>query len=157
MISDELLEAIKILTIKLKGVRLTLIVSANLAVHGIEINPKDIYVLTDSKEITKIKSVLKEYEKKLFSYGEKGLFKSYLAEYKINKIKVEIMADFEVKRKNKWISLSDRLNNLNIIKLNVVEIPVSSLDEQLKGYKKLGRDKDKLKIKLIEDFLIKCK
>jgi len=157
MISDELLEAIKILTIKLKGVRWTLIGSANLAVHGIEINPKDIDVLTDSKEITKIKSVLKEYEKKLFSYGEKGLFKSYLAEYKINKIKVEIMADFEVKRKNKWISLSDRLNNLNIIKLNGVEIPVSSLDEQLKGYKKLGRDKDKLKIKLIEDFLIKCK
>ena len=139
MISDELLEAIKILTIKLKGVRWTLIGSANLAVHGIEINPKDIDVLTDSKEITKIKSVLKEYEKKLFSYGEKGLFKSYLAEYKINKIKVEIMADFEVKRKNKWISLSDRLNNLNIIKLNGVEIPVSSLDEQLKGYKKLGR------------------
>jgi len=135
----------------------SLIWSANLAVHGIEINPKDIDVLTDSKEITKIKSVLKEYEKKLFSYGEKGLFKSYLAEYKINKIKVEIMADFEVKRKNKWISLSDRLNNLNIIKLNGVEIPVSSLDEQLKGYKKLGRDKDKLKIKLIEDFLIKCK
>lgn len=150
LINHNILEALRIISERLKNkVKWVLVGSLSLALQGVEVNAKDIDVLTDKAGAFKINELLKEFEIKKVEFSETKLFRSYFGKFKIKGILVEVMGDLEEKRGNKWHSLSYRLAAPRIIRVSDMEIPVSSLKDQLESYLKSGRKRDSIKIKRI--------
>lgn len=139
MIKKEFIEALKLLSQKLKSINWVIIGSTSLALQGIDIKPGDIDILIKEEDIFVVNERLKEYEIKPIRYRSSKIFRSYLGEFKINNTKVEIIANLEQNIKGKWISYDHRLNNTNTIKINNLEIPTSLLNEQIKRYKESGK------------------
>jgi len=54
---------------------------------------------------------------------------------------------------NQWVDLSSRLISPKILNVEGIDLPVSSLREQLKAYEGLGREKDFIKIQKIKEIL----
>ena len=145
MISKKLLIVLKIIHEKLKDKKLdwALIGSTNLALQGIKIKPKDIDILTDKKSAFEINKLLKEYEIEPVRLSNSKLFgPQYFGEFKIEDIKIEVIGKLK----------KERLLT-KIIKIDGMNLPAVSLEEELKAYEALGRKKDFNKIKKIEEFL----
>ncbi|NHI89793.1 MAG: hypothetical protein EAX87_09735 [Candidatus Thorarchaeota archaeon] len=126
--------------------------SASLALQGVDITPNDIDILTDEYGAFKIGVLLKEFEIKPVSFSQTDLFESFYGIYDIEGTKVDVMGDFRVRLEGTWVSLSDRLESPSLVQINAMNIPVSSMHDQLLFYEKLGREKDKdciLKIKKV--------
>jgi hypothetical protein len=121
--------------------------------QGIPVRPQDIDILTTKSEAYRISRQLKEYETKQVRFRKSPLFRSYLGEFNVRGVKVEVMGDLRVRFRSRWVSLIPRLKNPRIVKLRDRNFPVTPLQEQLRSYKALGRRKDKTKIKKIEQFL----
>jgi ubiquinone/menaquinone biosynthesis C-methylase UbiE len=68
-------------------------------------------------------------------------------------VKVEIMGNLKEKWGREWVSLHKRLISPKIVEFEGMKLPVSNLKEQLKSYSKLGRKKDKIRIKKIKKAL----
>jgi len=155
MINQRFVKVLKLLDEKLRNqkIRWCLVGSASLVLQGVKIKPKDIDILTDKKGAFKINKLLKDYEINPVKFGNSELFESYLGEFEINGIKIEAMGNLKEKIDNVWVSASKRLASQKIIKLNEMEIPVSSLREQIQSYEKLGRKKDCMKIRKIKEAL----
>ncbi len=105
MISNEFKEVLKLLAKKFKSIKWAALGSTNIALYGIDFSPADIDILTDMDGIKKIDEILKKFQVTPFSYGEKGQFRSYIGKFKIKGIEIEVMANFEIKDKDKWISV----------------------------------------------------
>ena len=150
----EIENALAILARKLKGIKWVLVGSANLAVQGINVTAHDIDVLVHERDVGMIDNVLSDFIVEKMKYDEKIPFKGWIGKYKIEGVEIEIMCDLKFLFRGKWEdNLKNRLENVKYVKIAGVDIPVGSLEEQLKGYKKLNREKDKEKIKKIEEKL----
>ena len=139
MINKKFLTALKIISKKLrkKKVKWVLIGSASLALQGIKIKAKDIDILTDKSGAFKINELLKEYEVRPVKISRSKIFGTKcLGKFKIKGVKVEVMG-----------KLKKRLPSQKIIKIGEMNLPVSSLKEELKACKSLKRRKDINKIK----------
>lgn len=117
--------------------------SASLALQGVDITPNDIDILTDEYGAFKIGALLKEFEIKPVSFSQTDLFESFYGIYDIKGTKVDVMGDFRVMLEDTWVSLSDRLESPSLVQVDTMNIPVSSMHDQLLFYEKLGREKDK--------------
>jgi len=96
---------------------------------------------------------LKEYEVGPVRFKRSKLFRSYLGEFEIKGVKVEVMGDLEAKMGGKWVRVE--VIPHESVEVEGVEIPVPSLREQLKAYEMLGREKDKEKMQKIREVLKK--
>ena len=126
--------------------------SASLALQGVDITPNDIDILTDEYGAFKIGALLKEFEIKPVIFSRTDLFESFYGIYDIEGAKIDVMGDFRVRLEGTWVSLSDRLESPSLVQINAMNIPVSSMHDQLLFYEKLGREKDRdciLKIKKV--------
>ncbi|MFO7836655.1 MAG: hypothetical protein R6V83_08370 [Candidatus Thorarchaeota archaeon] len=81
------------------------------------------------------------------------MFESYMGEYTIHGIKVQIMGDFKEKRGEKWFSLNNRLESPHMIDIGQGRIPVSTLVDQLESYERLGRHGDAERAQKINEIL----
>ncbi len=134
----------------LKGFDYVIGGSTSLALQGIKVHPKDIDIFADKENAFKINNLLKEFEVKPMKFSSSEFVKSDIGEFKINNTKVEVVGDFKIKIKDKWIS---RALLSKIIIIEGIKIPVTPLKEHIKSYEKLGRKKDIIKIKKIREVL----
>ncbi|MFH1774728.1 MAG: hypothetical protein ABH874_07215 [Methanobacteriota archaeon] len=155
MINQKIIKALKIINQKLKDqkIKWVLVGSTSLALQGVKIKPKDIDILTNREGAYEVNKLLKEYEIKPIKFGKSNVFQSYLGEFRVNKIKVEVMGNLKEKIGGKWESLSPRLKSPKIIKIEGMNLPVSPLKEQLKSYKFRGRKKDSIRVQRIKEAL----
>lgn len=157
MISRNIIKTLKIIDKKLKGqkIKWVLVGSTSLALQGVKIKPKDIDILTNKEGVFKINKLFKKYEVKPTKFGRSEFFESYIGEFKLKGIKVEVMGNLKEKVDKKWIPLSKRLVSPKVIEVEGVRIPVSPLFEQLKSYERVGRKKD-FALSLSTETLLNC-
>jgi hypothetical protein len=159
MLNKKVISALKIIYERLKKGKINwvLVGSVNLALQGIKIRTKDIDILTDTKGAFKANKLLKEYEVepvKLEWWKLKNRkILSYFGKLKIKGIKVEIFANKEGGKKQKF--LKRELLFRKFIKFKGMKLPVAPLEEELKVYRQLGREKDLIRIKKIKEALKK--
>ena len=134
-----------------------LVGSTNLFIQGIEVNAKDIDIVSTKEDILKIESILKEYSIKKVVFSESDKYRSWFGRLIINNIHVDLMAELEYKPSDGGWMKSTSLEDKELITFNESEIPVTSIENELAFYKKMKRKNDDLKIKLIEQFVNKQK
>lgn len=132
-------EILKNIIRKLKGVKFALIGTANLNLQGIDINPKDIDLITDDYNLRKIAKIfnMRITNKRGFLEGD----------FKINNWNIHI-ASFESNSLR-----SDNLEKSILIQKWRLKIPCMSLKSDLDFYQGADRLKDRKKIKLIKEKL----
>jgi predicted nucleotidyltransferase len=155
VIDSGILKVLQIIVRHLKGedVRWTIMGSVSLALQGIDTDLDDVDLLTDEHGAFKISALLKEFEVKPVSFSRTDPFESFYGIYDIEGTKVDVMGDLRVRLHGTWVSLSDRLKSPSFVQIDTMNIPVSSLHDQLLFYEKLGREKDRERILKIREVL----
>jgi hypothetical protein len=133
-------------------IRWVLAGSLSLALQGLEIEPNDIDILTNQLGALKINSILKKYEIKKVKYSETEKAVSFFGVFEIEDVKVEVMGDYKEKQGIRWVSFSKRLENPKVIEVDGIKIPVSSMKDQLRSYRRSKRPQDVEKVKKILQF-----
>lgn len=156
MINEQIKKALLIISKRLKNtkIRWVIVGSASLALQGVEVKPNDIDILTDKEGAFKINKILKEYEVRPVEFRRSELWESYLGEFNIKGVKVEVMGDLR-KVNGELISISEKLSNANFVRLNEEKIPVASLTDQLESYRRIKRKEDLIKVQKIKEKLKK--
>jgi len=159
MLNKKIISALKIIYERLKKGKINwvLVGSVNLALQGIKIRTKDIDILTDTKGAFKINKLFKEYEVepvklKWLKLKDKKLLE-YFGKFKIKGINVEILANRKLGKEQKF--LKRELLSRKFIKFGGMKLPVAPLEEELKVYSQLGREKDLIRVKKIKEALKK--
>ena len=102
--------------------------STSLAIHGVDIIPHDIDILTDREGAYRIQDALKDCSVKPISHSSNGRYDSHFGTFNINGTKVEVMGDLKVFRDGRW---SDILNpsTVDVVEINVegLSVPVVSM------------------------------
>jgi len=155
MINRELTEILRTLVQKLgnNDIRWVLVGSMSLALQGVKVVPGDIDILTDKNGAYKINALLKDFEVKSVKYRRTDNVQSYLGEFKVNNIKIEVMAEYQEKVNGQWQTLDSRLVSPTTIQFEGLQIPISDLGKQLQSYEISGREKDVDKIAAIREAL----
>lgn len=152
MLDRKFIDVLKILNSKLKKQKWVIVGSTNLALQGIKIRPKDIDIVTTKRSAFQINKLLKIYEiqpvkRKIWKVGKRKFFE-YIGEFRIKGIHVEIIAGRrEINKKPK------KLPKIKFISLGKIRLPCAKLEEELKVYSELKREKDLKKIKKIKEML----
>ena len=132
--------------------------SINLVLQGIDFKFTDIDITTDKEGAYEIEKLFKEYVKNPVAFSETDMFSSYHGALEINNTKIDIMGEFKVKENSIWLPIyKERLENKILIKYNGKSAFVTPLKDIIIAYKRLNREKDLIKIKLIEEKLGKSK
>ncbi len=155
MISENILQALRVVYDRLndRNVCWMLVGSLSLAVQGVDVVPHDIDVLTDKPGVFLIGGLLKDYAKKPVEYKQTVEARSYLGEFCIYGIEIEVMAEYQEKVNGQWITLSSRLESPILLKMDAMLLPVSLLMAQLESYESSTREKDRGKAEKIRKLL----
>jgi len=158
-VSNKLLDALKYVISDLERNNITwvLVGSLSLYLQGVDIEPKDIDILTTKEGALKIDEIWDRFRIKDVSYSEGEHFRSYYGRFRIMSVNVEVMGDLEQNIGGKWVSLMNRLDNLTYIYVSGIKVPVSSLEDQLLSYEKSSRKKDIIRAKKIREVLARKK
>lgn len=121
--------------------------------YGLVDSPNDIDILVDIKDIQKADTILDNLGVKKTSEKTEAYSTRYFYEYVVNTIDVDVMAGFMVNHSNGEYRYSfDHKSITNIIKINGVEVPLTSLEDWYVIYQLIpGREN---KVKLIENYLL---
>ncbi|HEV2601767.1 MAG TPA: hypothetical protein VGT41_05765 [Candidatus Babeliales bacterium] len=130
--------------------------SSALALQGLDIEPVDIDIMTDEYGLLKINSALHDYKISLSGNAPSDIFDSTMSRFCISCCSVEIMSNFKIKSRldGQWYDTHHFLQCRNMIVIGDQKIPVLPLLQLIEMYKLMGRDKDMIKIKKIERYLI---
>ncbi|MGQ4833783.1 MAG: nucleotidyltransferase domain-containing protein [Candidatus Asgardarchaeia archaeon] len=144
MVPKKIIDALKIIVDDFKKHKIKWVIagSLSLALQGVDIVPKDIDIITTKEDALRLNKIWKEYTIKSVSFGQTEFFRSYFGIFQINDVKIEVMGNLEEKRKDKWVSLMNRLNFPKYVIIENMQLPVSPLEDQLKSYEMSGRKKD---------------
>lgn len=141
MVSKKIKDALKIVCRKLKdkSIDWVLVGSTNLALQGVDVTPHDIDILTDEKGAFSISELLGDHEVRKVEYKESENLASYLGEFRIDGIKVEVMGDLKIKRPDGTWYRELVIRGAKKAKVGEMEVPLYPLEKELEGYKILGR------------------
>lgn len=129
-----------------------LVGSTNLALQGIEIQAKDIDIVTTKDGANKIEDLFKKDLTKKVEYSEAERYKSYFGKLEIKGIKFEIMAELNFKtEKGEWIQ-SESLAKKEHFDYKNYKIPVLPINLEREFYLKMKREDDTSKIEKIDEF-----
>ncbi|MBD3192802.1 MAG: hypothetical protein GF308_19340 [Candidatus Heimdallarchaeota archaeon] len=154
-IPKEYLSVLEFLTKKLLKANWVLVGSLSLALQGVNIHPKDIDILTDKAGALTCNKLLKDFCLEPIKWSKTEKFASYFGKFRMEKILVEIMGDLEIKYQDTWRKIDSRLKNVTYVQINELRVPVSPLEAQLESYQRLNREKDRLRVQLIQEKLAK--
>lgn len=144
--------------LKDKDINWAIFGSVSLALQGVNVEPRDIDILTDKKGALKIRNALKDYEFKEIKFREdewkkkrEGIkepikIKSYYGELEINGIKVEVAGELQKFINEKWTK-PQIPKERKLIKVNGFGVPIIPLERELEAYRELGRKEKAKKIK----------
>jgi hypothetical protein len=140
MIPQKNIDALRIITKKFSEHNLNwvLIGSTALAIHGVDVDVRDIDIKTDQESINKIGELLNEYAIETVHYKESEKFKSIYGLFNISGVQVEIFTDLECKTDGEWEKIPN-FDKVVIKKCEEMNIPLIDLHEEYEAYKKLGR------------------
>ena len=135
-----------------KNFNWVLVGSTNLFIQGVSITAKDIDIVTTKEDILKIEEIFETYSLKKIVYSESEKYRSWFGRLVIDNIQVDLMAELEYKTpESTWLK-STSLESKEIITFKEYKVPVNPFENELLFYKKMNRENDKLKVKLIEEF-----
>ncbi|MHA1557143.1 MAG: nucleotidyltransferase domain-containing protein [Candidatus Heimdallarchaeota archaeon] len=130
-----------------------LVGSTNLALQGIDIQAKDIDIVTTKDGADKIGELFKKNLTKEMEYSEAERFKSYFGKLEIKDIKFEIMAELSYKsEKDNWIQ-SESLAKKEYFDYKKFKVPVNPISLEKEFYLKINREDDNAKLEKINEFL----
>jgi len=155
MISESIIGALRIISERLGSQNLgwVLVGSISLALQEVNVTPGDIDILTDKVSAYRINQLFQDCEVKPVKYQRSDTVRSHLGEFVINDVKVEVMGDYQEKVRGKWQDFNSRLTSPVIIQFEGMQLPLSSLANQLYSYDSSGRKQDKAKITAIREVL----
>ena len=129
-----------------------LVGSTNLALQGIDIQAKDIDIITTKDGADKIAELFKKNITKKVEYSEAERFKSFFGKLEIKGIKFEIMAELSYKsEKGDWIK-SESLTKKEYFDYKKFKVPINPISLEKEFYLKINRDDDLAKIERINEF-----
>ncbi len=134
--------ALKILIERLKGVDFALIGTFNLSVQGIDVSPNDLDILTDESGIYKIGGIFSSP----VVQADHGQWNE--VRFVIGSVEVQATST-----QGNPLRSMDFKKYIISIKKEDIQIPCMSLESELEFYLKSGREKDKIKVYLIESHL----
>jgi len=149
MISRSYKKILKFLAKSFNNIPWCVVGTTALALRGIDVNAKDIDILTSKEGARKMQDILKAFVVLAIEHSDNGLFCSYFGKFKIDTIDIEVMGDLKYFADDHWHSLASFLEYLDFILIDDKKIPILFLDDQLRIYQILGRQKDVDTIKTI--------
>jgi len=140
MINQQHLKALKTIHEKLKSANVNWVLggSTNLALQGVNINPRDIDILTDKKGAFIIEALLKDFRIRKVEFTKSEKIASYLGKFMVEGVEVEVMGDVQIRTERAWAKPLSPWRK-KILKTEGMEIPVTPLDVELEAYRRLGR------------------
>ncbi len=155
MISESIIGALRILSEQMGSQNLSwvLVGSVSLALQEVNVTLGEIDILTDKVSAYRINRLFKDCEVKPVEYCRSDTVQSHLGEFVINDVKVEVMGDYQDKVKGKWQDFNSRLTSPVIVQFEEMQLPLSSLANQLYSYEASGQKQDKAKITAIREVL----
>ena len=126
--------------------------SCALILSGVPIEKiSDLDLLVSNEDAEQLKLVWADRMRKKYAPSDQHLFRSNFGRFDFGELDVEVMGELEVFRNNEWKTLQIK----DWIELSVGEyrIKIPTLEEQKQIFYFFGREKDKLKMKLIERYL----
>lgn len=109
--------------------------TASLILHGLDMNVSDIDILCDKKCALDFNELFKDYVVDPVAYSENDKFKSYFGKFKIDKIPVEVMGEWQIKdTKGNWSEIYNGSNREKVDNYWVTPIGL-----ELSCFAKMGR------------------
>jgi hypothetical protein len=121
--------------------------STSLLIQGVDIKPGDIDIVTDKEGADNIDKILSEYRIQKPEYSSTEEFRSYYGKYIINGIKIDLVGEFQYKKKDRsWSNLrhEEKFFKKDYNGMTLMLLP---LEEELKEYEELDRLEKVRKIK----------
>ncbi len=154
MISEKYIKVLKIILKKLGSTKINWAVggSTSQALQGLDIDPKDIDILTDKNGAFMTEKLLKEFLTEAVEYRKSEKFKSYFSIFLIEGIKVEIMGEIinKLPEGNLWGKNAD-LHQKVFINFGNIKIPVIPLEQEYLVNIRMGRMERAERIKEVLD------
>jgi len=136
---EDITKVLKILTAKLQGYKYAIRGTASLILQGIEMNVDDIDIICNEYAALKCNELFKEYTIEQVKYSESSKFKSYFGKFLIENINLEIMGDWQIKKTNgEWSRVYDGEGH-TIIEIDNIQIPVTTVQQELGMFAEMGR------------------
>lgn len=151
MLSDKFKEVIKFVCSKLehKEVKWAIVGSTNMALHGIDVNPNDIDIVTNPGDLKIFEEVFQEYVVKPICKKapyKQGFPEFYELKLDIKGIEVHIFGEYDT---DVYYSKVSR-GKVVLVNLDDIKIPCLSLESEADAYSETDREH---KAKLIRNFL----
>ncbi len=123
--------------LKQERINFSIVGSIALYLQGMDVNPHDIDIVTNKKNFDKLFKIYGKFMKgKLYS-GKEELKESFyfchFFEFRINSVKIEVMADTWAKNKNTKKIYKSNLKLKKFVKYKNLNIPVMPIEEELKA------------------------
>ena len=134
-----------------KNIKWAFVGSFNLALQGVDVEPQDIDIITDSDGALLMNELLKEFVVTPVKYRSDEKYDAYQGIFMIAGAEVEILG--QLHNKNPYGDLWTETNSLSAIKMmnyRGLKVPVIALEQEAHAYTKLGKPE---KAQLIKDFL----
>ena len=113
--------------------------SFNHSLHGIDILPNDIDIITTELGLSKISTLLSQFCIQEAIYKESYYIRSFFGMFEIQDIRIEVMAELENKIKGVWLKHEKWEDNIIWIDNNThYKIPCLTLNYELEIYQQLG-------------------
>ena len=151
MINKEFKEVIKIVSKKMEqnGIKWALIGSTNMALQGMDVNPRDIDLVVKLSDLKKMKSIFSNYRlseiKELKPFTGESVWDIKI---RINNIEIEILGE----KDNGEYVRKLLANRIVKIRLDEIEIPCFALEAESQTYAETNK---KHKADMINNFLEK--
>lgn len=135
----ELAHVLKIIVSKLDGHNYAIRGTASLILQGLDMKAIDVDIVCDEVAALKCNDLFKEYIITPVSFSESSKFKSYFGKFSINDIEIEIMGNWQIKKSNgEWSKIYDGSGSL-LITYADIDIPVTTVAQELAMFADMGR------------------
>jgi len=140
VINQHHLKALRTVCEKLKDADVNWVLggSTNLALQGVDLNPRDIDILTDREGAFTIEKLIKDYKIKSVEFTKSEKIASYQGKFRVEGVEVEVMGALQIKTAKAWTKPLKPWRK-RILKTEGIEIPVNPLEIELRAYRRLGR------------------
>jgi len=126
--------------------------SCALILSGVPIEKTfDLDLLVSHDDAEQLKSVWAYRRREEYEPFDQNLFRSNFARFDFGELDVEIMGDLRVLNNNEWKTL--HIKDWVEVSVEEYKIKIPTLEVQRRIFFLFGREKDKLKAKLIERYL----
>jgi len=113
--------------------------TVSLVLQGLEMNVDDIDIVCDKETALSCNKILSRFLIERVAFRESPKFRSYFGKFSVNNVPVEVMGEWEIKDgKGKWsepFNASERKK----LTINDKDIFVTTIEEELLMFAKMGR------------------